>query len=294
MTALNKTALKALFQTGDTLAEGSFVDLIDSLLDLAEPGKQTVTGPIEFTGTVSAVAISLASAMPVASGGTGQTSYTNGQLLIGNTSGNTLTKATLTAGANVTITNGNGSITIASSGGGGGSGAWTLLSTQSASSSATIDFDSSVITASYTLYVIELSDVKPASDGVRLYGRVSQSGVFLTSNSDYKRLGDEIEQNTGLSTISSSGSDPFIRISGFTGNDTGENLGGTVQFINPSASGTYKMIQANVDSIDNTGNLVISNASGTVRVNTNACDGIRFYFDSGNIASGTFKLYGVS
>lgn len=45
-------------------------------------------------------------------GGTGQTSYTNGQLLIGNTTGNTLTKATLTAGTSIDITNGNGSITI--------------------------------------------------------------------------------------------------------------------------------------------------------------------------------------
>lgn len=45
-------------------------------------------------------------------GGTGQTSYTDGQLLIGNTTGNTLSKATLTAGSNITITNGHGSITI--------------------------------------------------------------------------------------------------------------------------------------------------------------------------------------
>ena len=46
-------------------------------------------------------------------GGTGQVTYTNGQLLIGNTTGNTLTKATLTAGTNVTVTNSTGSITIA-------------------------------------------------------------------------------------------------------------------------------------------------------------------------------------
>lgn len=51
--------------------------------------------------------------LPVANGGTGQNTYTNGQLLIGNTTGNTLTKSTLTAGSNITITNGNGSITIA-------------------------------------------------------------------------------------------------------------------------------------------------------------------------------------
>lgn len=56
--------------------------------------------------------------LPVGNGGTGQTSYTDGQLLIGNTSGSTLTKSTLTAGSGITITNGNGSITIASSGGG--------------------------------------------------------------------------------------------------------------------------------------------------------------------------------
>jgi hypothetical protein len=54
----------------------------------------------------------------VANGGTGQITYTDGQLLIGNSSGNTLTKSTLTAGSNITITNGNGSITIASTGGG--------------------------------------------------------------------------------------------------------------------------------------------------------------------------------
>ena len=49
----------------------------------------------------------------VANGGTGQSTYTDGQLLIGNTSGNTLTKATLTAGTGITVTNGNGSITVA-------------------------------------------------------------------------------------------------------------------------------------------------------------------------------------
>ena len=56
--------------------------------------------------------------LPVANGGTGQTTYTDGQLLIGNTTGNTLTKTTLTAGSNITITNGSGAITIAATGGG--------------------------------------------------------------------------------------------------------------------------------------------------------------------------------
>jgi hypothetical protein len=51
----------------------------------------------------------------VAAGGTGQTTYTNGQLLIGNTTGNTLTKATLTAGTGISISNSTGSITITNS-----------------------------------------------------------------------------------------------------------------------------------------------------------------------------------
>jgi len=46
-------------------------------------------------------------------GGTGQTSYADGELLIGNTATGSLAKATLTAGTNVTITNGNGTISIA-------------------------------------------------------------------------------------------------------------------------------------------------------------------------------------
>ncbi|UOF01546.1 tail fiber domain-containing protein [Bdellovibrio reynosensis] len=58
----------------------------------------------------------LASAVPVNKGGTGQTSFLNGELLIGNTTGNTLTKATLTAGTGVSITNGTGTITIATTG----------------------------------------------------------------------------------------------------------------------------------------------------------------------------------
>ena len=68
------------------------------------------------TGTASNVTGTVA----VANGGTGQTSYTDGQLLIGNSTGNTLTKATLSAGSGISITNGAGSITIAASGGGSG------------------------------------------------------------------------------------------------------------------------------------------------------------------------------
>lgn len=77
-------------------------------------GLTTSGGPIVGSGTIT-----LAGTLAVTNGGTGQTTYTNGELLIGNTTGNTLTKSTLTAGSGVTITNGSGSITISATGSGG-------------------------------------------------------------------------------------------------------------------------------------------------------------------------------
>jgi hypothetical protein len=78
------------------------------------------------TVTLPNADINFTTGLGVAQGGTGQTSYTNGQLLIGNTTGNTLTKATLTAGTGISITNGTGSITISTAGGGSGGTAGNL------------------------------------------------------------------------------------------------------------------------------------------------------------------------
>ena len=72
---------------------------------------KVVSNPVVLTSDVSGV-------LPEANGGTGESTYTDGQLLIGN-SASGLTKATLTAGSGVTITNGDGSITIDATGTGG-------------------------------------------------------------------------------------------------------------------------------------------------------------------------------
>ena len=74
-----------------------------------------VTSVNGYTGTVVLTQSDITGTVAVANGGTGQTSYTNGQILIGNTTGNTLTKTTLTAGTGITVTNSTGSITIENS-----------------------------------------------------------------------------------------------------------------------------------------------------------------------------------
>ena len=73
------------------------------------------TNTLTWAGTISSTTWNGA-AIGVIYGGTGQTSYTDGQLLIGNTTGNTLVKATLTAGTAISVTNGSGAITINNTG----------------------------------------------------------------------------------------------------------------------------------------------------------------------------------
>ena len=86
----------------------NFINLNTDKLEASYTGNSNLVevGTVT-TGTWSATTIA------VNKGGTGQTSYTNGQLLIGNTTGNTLTKATLTGTSDqITVTNGGGSITL--------------------------------------------------------------------------------------------------------------------------------------------------------------------------------------
>lgn len=99
-----------------SLAQGSIDAAVDVLpiVDVSANQTDKVT-----VGALVGAALA-ASPVTAAQGGTGQASYTDGQLLIGNTATGGLSKATLTAGSNITITNGNGTISIASTAGGSG------------------------------------------------------------------------------------------------------------------------------------------------------------------------------
>ena len=92
--------------TSGSYLRGNGTDVVMATIQVADVPtlNQNTTGTAaNVTGTVA-----------VANGGTGQTSYTDGQLLIGNSTGNTLTKASLSAGTGISITPGSGTITIAS------------------------------------------------------------------------------------------------------------------------------------------------------------------------------------
>lgn len=129
--------VKGAATTGVTIATGVRALVAwtgtDFVLVASSVGGGSSVSTISFGSTgltpnsATSGAVTVAGTLAVANGGTGQTSYTDGQLLIGNTATGSLSKATLTAGSNVTITNGNGSITIAATGGGGGGGTVTSV-----------------------------------------------------------------------------------------------------------------------------------------------------------------------
>jgi len=85
------------------------------VLDATSLGSAVVSSSLTSVGTIG-TGIWQGTTVGVGYGGTGQTTYADGELLIGNSSNSSLTKATLTAGTGISISNGSGSITISSSG----------------------------------------------------------------------------------------------------------------------------------------------------------------------------------
>jgi len=154
----NVTVGSGLSFSSGTLSSTSSGGTVSSV-GLSAPALFTVTNsPVTSAGTLT---LSYSgTALPVANGGTGQTTYTDGQLLIGNTSGNTLTKSTLTAGSGITITNGNGSITIASTGGGSGT-----VTSVGLSAPALFTVTNSPVTSSGTLTLSYSGTALPVANG---------------------------------------------------------------------------------------------------------------------------------
>jgi hypothetical protein len=126
--------------------------------------------------------------LPVGNGGTGQSSYTDGQLLIGNTSTGLLTKATLTAGSGITITNGNGSITIQASASGLGTGNFIVREVPS----GTVDGSNATFTLTNTPSTVSNGAGAASSEQVYVNGVLQNVG----GSNDYTISGATITFNT--------------------------------------------------------------------------------------------------
>ncbi len=187
--------------------------------------------------------------MPVANGGTGQTTYTDGQLLIGNTTGNTLTKTTLTAGTNVSITNGAGAITINASdafvgtvtsvSGTGTVNGITLTGTVTSSGSLTLGGTLSGV--SLTTQVSGRLPVANGGTGTATSFTVGSvvfagaSGVYTQDNANL--FWDNTNDRLGIGTAS-----PAYRL----------DVSGVARAFESASAGTSNLISANTSTANNT------------------------------------------
>lgn len=190
-------------------------------------------------------------------------------------------------------TNGSGTLSFATPAG----GSWIYISSQTASNSATINFTN--ISSTYDMYVMQLVQIVPATGGASLYMRTStnngssyDSGASdYQSGKSYNQSGDASLQNIGAAA--GSAIDIFNTASGFGISSTASEggLSGLVYFYKPSAT-SYFLVSAWASSWANDDKLVTMMGGG-LRQTAADVDAVRFLMSSGNITSGTFRLYGI-
>ncbi len=226
-------------------------------------------------------------AVAEAYGGTNQTTYAQGDILYASAA-NTLSK--LSAGSDdEVLTLASGVPTWAAAGGGG---AWSLISTSTASSSASISFTG--LSSTYYAYKIVITDLQPATDGVEFYMRTS------TNNGSSYDSGSSDYDSAGLRS-----SDLNISEYGFTAaqiylhhdlldlsNASNEENSWEIMLYNPSATHYTQMTYAAAVVEDNS-RFWYCSGSG-MRNSAADVDAIQFLMSSGNISTGTFKLYGLT
>ena len=177
-------------------------------------------------------------------------------------------------------------------------GAMTLLETQTASSSATIDFTSG-IDSTYKEYIFVGIDVHPASDDNYLvfnFSADSGSNYNVTKPTTHVRVRHDEDGSDGsieyLANQDLAQSTSDVRLT-FVGNDNDQSTSFKLQLFNPSSTTFVKHFMADGNGNEEADRLYRSIVAGYGNT-TSAVDAVQFKFASGNIDSGTFKLYGIS
>ncbi len=171
-----------------------------------------------------------------------------------------------------------------------------LVHTITASSDANVTFNSTYITSTYKHYIVQMIDLVPATDSQHLKFLASADN-FSSDIGSYDRLiSHDSSGNAGTPDQfnGSTNMDP-LQITGTQacGSASGESFSGHLCIYNPSNSSVQKMMSVEAAYVDS--DAVSRMAQGYCTIDsTSAVNAIRFFFASGNIASGVFKLYGVN
>jgi hypothetical protein len=188
-------------------------------------------------------------------------------------------------------TNGSGTLSFATP----ASGALVYISTQTASNSATINFTG--ISSTYDVYAIQIVKALPATDGAVLRMRTSTNNgsSYDAGASDYDYIQSIGILSSGSYASGNTGStDSFIRISYSLGNASNElGFNGWIYLWKPSDA-TYFSVGYSGNGVDDSGQIFVVDQGLGRRLSAADVDAVRFLMSSGNITSGTFRLYGVA
>ena len=173
-----------------------------------------------------------------------------------------------------------------------------LISEQTASSSATIDFTSE-IDSTYKEYIFKFINIHPATDGTDLSFQVetgTNTDYNQTITSTYFRArhgedgsADQLTYATGNDLAQSTS---FQIIAGDLGNDNDQSYSGTLHLFDPSNTTFVKHFMANGNESRNDDRTANNFVAGYIN-DTTAITRVRFKMASGNIDAGTIKMYGV-
>jgi len=196
------------------------------------------------------------------------------------------------------ISNGTTIIDAGALGGSVAKGAMTLLSTQTASSSATISFTSG-IDSTYDEYVFKFINIHASAQYSNFEFQANASGgsgfnETITSTffeAKHNENDSEALMRYKADNDQANGT-AYQNISVSAGTDNDVSCTGTLQLFNPSSTNFVKHFISTVQNYRDSDQSQISYVAGYINT-TSAIDEISFKFSSGNIDSGTIKLYGV-